>query len=75
MSYTKYVSNHSVCFVEKHLGRHDFVNNSHRTQSNPRNIFQISTQSDPIQSMDESNPWTSLWFVVQDVRYRTLADH
>jgi len=30
------------------LGHHNFVHNSHRTQSNP------------IQSMDEFNPWTSL---------------
>jgi len=31
----------------KNIGRHNFVHNSHRTQSNP------------IQSMDESDPWTN----------------
>jgi len=33
----------------------------HFSKSNPTQSTSLLTQSNPIQSMDESNPWTSLW--------------
>jgi len=45
---TNYYIEQSWSVSLKNIGRQNFVHNSHRTQSNP------------IQSMDESNPWTSL---------------
>jgi len=47
---------------KKNIGRHNFVHNSNRTQSNP------------IQSMDESNPWTSLVTSAKPFRLSTKTD-
>jgi len=63
---TNYYIEQSWSVSLKNTGRQNFVHNSHRTQSNP-------IQSKPIQSMDESNPWTSLVQILNEWLAKEVA--